>query len=148
MDFEEAARVRELRSAMWGFLRERVWPAEQRYWSEFSAATIPQRISPVMEELKAEARRRGLWNLFMPDDEWGAGLSNVEYAPLAEISGWSALAPEAINCSAPDTGNMEVLARFGTPEQQERWLKPLLAGEIRSCIAMTEPDVASPDPTH
>ena len=148
MDFEESPRVRELRGRMWDFLREKVWPAEPRYWSEFSAATIPQRISPVMEELKAEARTRGLWNLFMPDERFGAGLSSVEYAPLAELSGWSALAPEAINCSAPDSGNMEVLARFGTPEQQERWLEPLLAGAIRSCIAMTEPDVASSDPTN
>ena len=148
MDFTEAPGVTELRKQMWAFLDERVRPAEAQYWQEFSAATIPHRISPVMDELKAEARRRGLWNLFLPDDHFGAGLSNVEYAPLAEISGWSPIAPEAINCSAPDTGNMEVLARFGTPEQQERWLKPLLAGEIRSCIAMTEPDVASSDPTN
>src|SRR5579863_3920288 len=98
----------------------------------FSAETIPQRISPVMEELKAEARRRGLWNLFLPDERFGAGLSNVEYAPLAEITGSSPLAPEALNCSAPDTGNMEILAQYGTAEQQERWLRPLLDGEIRS----------------
>jgi len=148
MDFAETPRVTELREQMWRFYDECVRPAEPRYWGEFSAATIPHRISPVMEELKAEARRRGLWNLFMPDDRFGAGLSNVEYAPLAEISGWSPIFPEAINCNAPDTGNMEVLARFGTPEQQEQWLQPLLRGEIRSCIAMTEPEVASSDPTN
>jgi acyl-CoA dehydrogenase len=148
MDFEESERVRDLRGRMWAFLEECVRPREPAYWAQFSAATIPHRIAPVMEELKAEARQRGLWNLFMPDEEYGAGLSNLEYAPIAEISGWSPLAPEAMNCSAPDTGNMEVLARFGTPEQKERWLKPLLAGEIRSCIAMTEPEVASSDPTN
>jgi acyl-CoA dehydrogenase len=147
VDFTESPRVVELRERLWAFLDECVRPAEPRYWSEFSAATIPQRISPVMDELKTEARRRGLWNLFLPDARFGAGLSNVEYASLAEVSGWSPLAPEAMNCSAPDTGNMEVLAQFGTPEQQERWLKPLLAGDIRSCIGMTEPDVASSDPT-
>ncbi|MFN2581289.1 MAG: acyl-CoA dehydrogenase family protein [Candidatus Dormibacteria bacterium] len=147
MDFSETPRVKELKERLWTFMDERVQPAESRYWEEFSAATIPQRISPVMDELKAEARKRGLWNLFLPDDRFGPGLSNVEYAPLAEISGWSSLAPEAMNCSAPDTGNMEVLVQFGTPEQQEQWLKPLLAGEIRSCIGMTEPEVASSDPT-
>ncbi|HSP65905.1 MAG TPA: acyl-CoA dehydrogenase family protein, partial [Candidatus Deferrimicrobium sp.] len=123
-------------------------PAEERYFAEFSAATVPHHISPVMEELKAEARSRGLWNLFLPDERFGAGLTNLEYAPLAEITGHSLIAPEAINCSAPDTGNMEVLALFGTPEQQETWLRPLLAGEIRSCVAITEPDVASSDPTN
>ena len=147
MDFSESQRVKELRERLWAFIDERVRPAEPRYWQEFSAETTPQRISPVIEELKAEARKRGLWNLFLPDERFGPGLSNVEYAPLAEISGWSPIAPEAMNCSAPDTGNMEVLAQFGTPEQQETWLKPLLAGEIRSCIGMTEPDVASSDPT-
>jgi len=148
MDFDETPRVKDLRERMWAFMNESVYPAETEYWRDFSAATIPHRISPVMDRLKAEAQSRGLWNLFMPDDEYGAGLTNVEYAPLAEISGWSAIAPEAINCSAPDTGNMEVLARFGTPEQKERWLEPLLRGEIRSSIAMTEPDVASSDPTN
>jgi acyl-CoA dehydrogenase len=148
MDFSETPRVRQLREQMWSFLEEQVRPAEPRYWEDFSAAQIPHRISPVMEELKREGRSRGLWNLFMPDERFGAGLSNVEYAPIAEISGWSPIFPEAINCNAPDTGNMEVLARFGTPEQQERWLQPLLRGEIRSCIAMTEPQVASSDPTN
>jgi acyl-CoA dehydrogenase len=147
MDFSVTPRVRELSERLWAFLEDSVRPAEARYWEEFSGATVPQRISEVMEDLKTEARRLGLWNLFLPDRRFGAGLSNVEYAPLAEISGWSPLAPEAMNCSAPDTGNMEVLAQFGTPEQQRRWLEPLLAGEIRSCIGMTEPDVASSDPT-
>jgi acyl-CoA dehydrogenase len=147
MDFSVTPRVRELSERMWAFLEEKVRPAEPGYWREFVGDTIPQHLPAVMEELKAEARRRGLWNLFLPDPRFGAGLSNVEYAPLAEISGWSPLAPEAMNCSAPDTGNMEVLAQFGTPEQQHRWLEPLLAGEIRSCIGMTEPNVASSDPT-
>jgi len=147
MDFAESPRVRELKDKLWVFLDECVRPAEQRYWHEFSPATVPHHISPVMDDLKAEARRRGLWNLFMPDERFGAGLTNVEYAPLAEITGWSPIAPEATNCAAPDTGNMEVLAQFGTPEQQDTWLKPLLAGEIRSCVGITEPDVASSDPT-
>ncbi|MDQ6855764.1 MAG: acyl-CoA dehydrogenase family protein, partial [Candidatus Dormibacteraeota bacterium] len=148
MDFAYAPRVLELRERLWDFMNTHVLPAEERYFTEFSAATVPHHISPVMEELKAEARSRGLWNLFLPDERFGAGLTNLEYAPLAEITGHSLIAPETINCSAPDTGNMEVLALFGTPEQQETWLKPLLAGEIRSCVAMTEPDVASSDPTN
>ena len=147
MAFSVTPRVRELSERLWTFMEEGVRPAEPRYWEEFGGNTIPQRIPGVMEELKADARRRGLWNLFLPDPRFGAGISNVEYAPLAEISGWSPLAPEAMNCSAPDTGNMEVLVQFGSPEQQRRWLEPLLAGEIRSCFGMTEPDVASSDPT-
>ncbi len=147
MDFAETQRVRELSEKVWRFMDERIRPAEEEYWRGFSAETIPQRISPVMEELKAEARRRGLWNLFLPDNRFGPGLTNLEYGALAEIMGWSAIASEAMNCSAPDTGNMEVLAQFGTPEQQDMWLQPLLAGEIRSCIGMTEPEVASSDPT-
>src|SRR6202022_4789607 len=114
MAFPETPRVRQLREQLWAFMDERVRPAEPEYWRDFSAETIPHRIPAVMEELKTEARRRGLWNLFLPDERFGAGLTNVEYAPLAEISGWSPIAPEAMNCSAPDTGNMEVLAQFGT----------------------------------
>jgi acyl-CoA dehydrogenase len=148
MDFAYSPRVLELREQLWDFMRTHVMPAEEPYFAEFSAATVPHHIPAVMEELKAEARSLGLWNLFMPDPRFGAGLTTLEYAPLAEITGHSLIAPEAVNCSAPDTGNMEVLTLFGTPEQQERWLKPLLAGEIRSCVAMTEPDVASSDPTN
>lgn len=119
------------------------------YAAQRAAATNPHLLPPVVEELKAEARRRGLWNLFMPDRRFGAGLTNLEYAPLAEITGRSIeLAPEATNCAAPDTGNMELLALFGTPGQQEQWLRPLLDGRIRSCFAMSEPGVASSDATN
>jgi acyl-CoA dehydrogenase len=148
MDFAYSPRVLELREQLWDFMNTQVIPAEGPYFAEFSAETVPHRIPAVMEDLKREARSRGLWNLFLPDERFGAGLTNVQYAPLAEITGHSLIAPEAINCSAPDTGNMEVLALFGSPEQQDRWLKPLLAGEIRSCVAMTEPAVASSDPTN
>ena len=125
---------------------EHVYPNERRFEEEVQK----NRWSPakVIEELKGKARAAGLWNLFLPSDAGGAGLTNLEYAPLCEIMGRSPMAPETFNCSAPDTGNMEVLARYGTPEQKERWLKPLLAGEIRSCFAMTEPAVASSDATN
>ncbi len=126
---------------------EHVYPAEAVNERQREAAGNPWDATPIVEELKTEARSRGLWNLFLPDDEWGAGLTNVDYAPLAEIMGRSIeLAPEATNCAAPDTGNMEVLAMFGTAAQQEQWLVPLLEGQIRSCFAMTEPAVASSDP--
>jgi acyl-CoA dehydrogenase len=146
MDFAFSERCEELRVRLLEFMEEHVYPAEAVHDRQMADAGDPQFHPPIMEELKAEARRRGLWNLFLPGEEWGAGLSNLEYAPLAEISGRSPdLAPEAMNCSAPDTGNMEIIAEFGTPEQQDRWLRPLLAGEIRSCFGMTEPDVASSD---
>lgn len=137
----------DLRARLLAFMDEHVYPAEARYLAE-AGELGPWRIWPVVEELKVKARAAGLWNLWMPDPAFGPGLSNQEYAPLCEIMGRSHLAPEVFNCNAPDTGNMEVLLRYGTPEQQERWLKPLLAGEIRSSFAMTEPDVASSDATN
>jgi acyl-CoA dehydrogenase len=124
-----------------------VYPAEATYREQVEASGDPFFHPPVMEELKKEAQERSLWNLFLPDEHFGAGLTNLEYAPLAEITGRSHIAPEALNCAAPDTGNMEILAAFGTPEQQHEWLEPLLAGEIRSCFSMTEPEVASSDAT-
>jgi acyl-CoA dehydrogenase len=148
MDFEPTDRCREYTERLEAFMAERIYPSEALYEEQLREAGDPHAQPPVMEELKAEARERGLWNLFHPDPEWGPGLSNSEYAPLAEILGRSAIASEACNCSAPDTGNMEVLSLFGTPEQQDRWLRPLLDGEIRSSFAMTEPDVASSDATN
>jgi len=149
VDFAYDERTNELREQLAAFQLEFVYPAEPTYFAQAKAAGSPWDIPPVMQELKAEARRRGLWNLFLPHSEHGAGLSNLQYAPLAELTGRSPfIAPEAINCSAPDTGNMELLALFATPEQEERWLKPLLEGEIRSAFAMTEPLVASSDATN
>jgi acyl-CoA dehydrogenase len=146
MNFEYSAKVKELQKRLRAFMDEHIYPNEARFYQEIEKNRwAPTRI---IEELKPKARAAGLWNLFLPDDENGAGLTNLEYAPLCEIMGRSILAPEVFNCSAPDTGNMEVLARYGTPEQKERWLKPLLAGEIRSCFAMTEPAVASSDATN
>ena len=146
MEFEFSDKVTELRRRLLAFMDEHIYPNEQRFYEEVER----DRWKPtqVMEELKPKARAAGLWNLFLPDKEYGAGLSNLEYAPLCEIMGRSHLAPEVFNCSAPDTGNMEVLARYGTAEQKQRWLKLLLAGEIRSCFAMTEPSVASSDATN
>src|SRR5579863_4135805 len=148
MDFEPSAKVKRLEGQVREFVEREVYPAEAVF--ERQLAEMPSRwhIPPVMEELKAKARAAGLWNLFLPESELGAGLTNLEYAPLCEIMGRSPIAPEAFNCSAPDTGNMETLVRYATPEQQERWLKPLLAGEIRSSFAMTEPAVASSDATN
>jgi acyl-CoA dehydrogenase len=148
MDFEPSDRLKDLQERLLAFMEERVHPAERVYAEQLRAAGEPHAHPPIMEELKAEARRRGLWNLFLPGEEHGAGLTNVEYAPLAEIMGRTLIASEACNCSAPDTGNMEVLAQFGSDEQKERWLRPLLDGEIRSGFAMTEPDVASSDATN
>jgi acyl-CoA dehydrogenase len=149
MDFEPSSRCKEFQQRLETFMEERVYPAESVYARQMEDSGDPHFHPPVLEELKAEARARGLWNLFHPDPEVGPGLSNMEYAPLAEITGRSPfLAPEACNCSAPDTGNMEVLSRFGSPAQKDRWLRPLLDGEIRSSFAMTEPDVASSDATN
>jgi acyl-CoA dehydrogenase len=148
MDFAPTPRCQELCERLEDFMATHVLPAEAVYEEQREASGDPNHHPAIMEELKAEARRRGLWNLFHPYEQWGGGLTNLEYAPLAEISGRSHIAPEAINCNAPDTGNMEVLTLFGTPDQQERWLRPLLDGEIRSTFCMTEPDVASSDATN
>lgn len=145
MNFEHSSKVKDLQGRLAAFMDEHIYPNEARYYREI--AENGWQPVKVIEELKPKARAAGLWNLFLPD-EHGAGLTNLEYAPLCEIMGRSAMAPEIFNCSAPDTGNMEVLARYGSPEQQERWLKPLLAGEIRSCFSMTEKDVASSDATN
>src|SRR5512137_1244708 len=146
MDFAFSEKTKDLQRRLQTFMDEHIYPNEQRFEKEIER----DRWKPtrVIEELKPKARAAGLWNLFLPNDESGAGLTNLEYAPLCEIMGRSVLAPEVFNCSAPDTGNMETLERYGTPEQKERWLKPLLAGEIRSAYAMTEPDVASSDATN
>ena len=152
MDFAASPRSEELQEAVRDFLADVVLPAEPLFHRQVERNREdgdPFRTPEVLSQLKVAARERGLWNLFLPDGEFGAGLSVLDYAPLAELSGRSIeLAPEAMNCAAPDTGNMEVLAMFGTPEQQERWLQPLLEGRIRSCFSMTEPDVASSDATN
>lgn len=146
MEFTPSARAQELQERLWSFMDEHVFPAEAAYERFFTDGGDPHAIPPVMEELKVEARSRGLWNLFLPDV---SGLTNLEYASLAEITGWSGdLAPQALNCNAPDTGNMETLHLFGTEQQKADWLEPLLEGEIRSAFAMTEPGVASSDATN
>lgn len=147
MGMDETERTRELRRSLERFMDEHIYPNEERYFRE-STELGPWAVWPVVEELKPLAREAGLWNLFLPDSEFGGGLTNREYAPLCEVMGRSHLAPEVFNCAAPDTGNMETLVRYATPEQQERWLSPLLDGEIRSAFAMTEPAVASSDATN
>ena len=148
MDFELTDRCKEVKERLQSFMDDHVYPAESVYEEQLRASGDPHFDPPVLEELKTRARDAGLWNLFHPHEAWGPGLKNAEYAPLAEIMGRSHIASEACNCSAPDTGNMEVLTVFGTPEQQDRWLRPLLDGEIRSAFAMTEPAVASSDATN
>src|ERR1700736_2111587 len=148
MDFEPSPRCSEFKERLLAFMDEHVHPSEELYERQLRDAGDPHHQPPIMEELKARARKAGLWNMFLPDPDLGAGLSNSDYAPLAEILGRSRIASEACNCSAPDTGNMEVLFQFATAEQKDRWLTPLLDGEIRSSFAMTEPDVASSDATN
>jgi len=148
MDFNHSPRSLELQEALSAFMDSHIYPSESLYREQTASQDDPHVMPPIMSELKTEARSRGLWNLFMTDERWGPGLGNLDYAPLAEIMGRSLIASEATNCSAPDTGNMEILAEFGTPAQQEQWLKPLLDGEMRSGFGMTEPDVASSDPTN
>ena len=145
--WQESPKTRDLRERLTEFMDNRIYPNESVYERQLDEVGRWQP-PPIMEELKAEAKQAGLWNLFLPDSERGAGLSNLEYAPLCEIMGRSPIAPEVFNCSAPDTGNMETLERFGSEEHKRRWLDPLLAGEIRSCFSMTEPDVASSDATN
>ncbi len=145
--FEFSPKALELRERLLAFMDEHIYPNEATFRDELAAGPRWQP-TRIIETLKAKAKADGLWNLFLPESEYGAGLSNLDYAPLCEIMGRSFLAPEVFNCSAPDTGNMEVLVRYGTPEQKKQWLEPLLAGEIRSCFAMTEPDVASSDATN
>src|SRR5262249_20619822 len=146
MILEFTDKTRELHQRLTAFMDQHIYPNEQKFHEQIAASRWTP--TAIVEELKIKARAEGLWNLFLPESESGAGLTNLEYAPLCEIMGRSVMAPEVFNCSAPDTGNMEVLVRYGTAEQQARWLSPLLAGEIRSCFAMTEPDVASSDATN
>ena len=148
MLFDYSPKVNELRQRLLKFMDEFVYPHEATFQEQLQNAADRWQPAPIIEELKQQAREQGLWNLFLPESEYGAGLTNFEYAPLCEIMGRSPIAPEVFNCSAPDTGNMEVLVRYGTSEQKVQWLAPLLAGKIRSCFAMTEPDVASSDATN
>src|SRR6056297_3633042 len=148
MNFEYSDKVARLRERVTEFMHEYVYPNEAAYEEYIDASEDRWVIPPVMEELKAKAKEAGLWNLFLPEEEYGPGLTNLEYAPLAEIMGRVLWSSEVFNCAAPDTGNMEVLARYGSEEQQSTWLRPLLDGQIRSSFAMTEPAVASSDATN
>ncbi len=148
MDFAYSQKVEDYRARLSAFMDEVVYPNEQTFFEQHAAGDDRWQLPPVMEEMKAKARDAGLWNLFLPDSKYGAGLTNLEYAPLCEIMGRSPVAPEVFNCSAPDTGNMETLERYGNEAQKAEWLEPLLAGEIRSAFAMTEPAVASSDATN
>ncbi|MEH7356522.1 acyl-CoA dehydrogenase family protein [Neobacillus drentensis] len=148
MNFSYSEKVIELQNRLTEFMDEYIYPNESVYAEQIDKKEPFSKVPPIMEVLKEKAKQKGLWNLFLPESEYGAGLTNVEYAPLCEVMGRSAIAPEVFNCAAPDTGNMEVLVRYGTEEQKEKWLRPLLDGEIRSCFSMTEPDVASSDATN
>ena len=148
MEFEFSPRTKDYAARLSAFMEQAIYPNERLYHQQLTAAASRWSNPPIIEELKAQAKDAGLWNLFLPEPEFGPGLSNIEYAPLCEIMGRSPIAPDAFNCAAPDTGNMEVLVRYGTPEQQAPWLGQLLAGEIRSAFAMTEPHVASSDATN
>jgi acyl-CoA dehydrogenase len=148
MDFAYTDKVNGLRKQLNDFMQRYIYPNEQTYRDQIAASGNPHHHAEIIDELKVKARAEGLWNLFLPDEEYGAGLTNLEYAPLAEIMGRVGWASEVFNCAAPDTGNMEILAQFGTPAQKQAWLTPLLNGEIRSAFAMTEPDVASSDATN
>ena len=147
MDFAYSPKVRELQQKLQDFMAAYIYPNEEIFFAQIAEGDRWQPVQ-IIEDLKPKAKAAGLWNLFLPECEYGAGLTNLEYAPLCEIMGRSVMASEVFNCSAPDTGNMEVLVRYGSEEQKERWLKPLLNGEIRSCFAMTEPEVASSDATN
>ncbi|HEX4206048.1 MAG TPA: acyl-CoA dehydrogenase family protein [Ktedonobacteraceae bacterium] len=148
MDFAYSERVNALRQRLQEFMERNIYPNERTYREQIVTSGNPHHHAGIVEELKRQARADGLWNLFLPDARYGAGLSNLEYAPLAELMGRVSWASEVFNCAAPDTGNMEILAQFGTPEQRQQWLLPLLNGEMRSAFAMTEPDVASSDATN
>src|SRR5258706_2085548 len=148
MDFEYSARTKTYLNQVRSFMNAHILPSEASYVQQVESASSRWTVPPVMEELKARARKEGLWNLFLPESEYGPGLSNLEYAPICELMGRTPIAPEVFNCSFPDTGNMEVLVRYGTPEQKKQWLQPLLEGRIRSAFAMTEPAVASSDATN
>ena len=142
MDFEYSKRTKEYMEQLTDFMNKYIYPNERTFEEQLNSHPTRWQLPPIIEELKAKAKERGLWNLFLPESEYGAGLTNLEYAPLCEIMGRSPIAPEVFNCSAPDTGNMEVLVRYGTEEQKKQWLIPLLEGKIRSAFAMTEPKVA------
>ncbi|GHO95171.1 acyl-CoA dehydrogenase [Reticulibacter mediterranei] len=148
MDFAYPEKVNELRTRVTAFMERAIYPNQQTYHEQIAVSGNPHHHAEIVDELKAQAKAEGLWNLFLPDKEYGMGLTNLEYAPLAEIMGRVSWASEVFNCAAPDTGNMEILAQFGTAEQKRQWLQPLLNGEIRSAFAMTEPDVASSDATN
>ena len=148
MNFEYTNKINTLIDKINVYMYKFIYPNERVYFEAIESSKSRWNIPPVMDEIKVEAKKANLWNLFLPHSEYGAGLSNLEYAPLAEVMGRSFIAPEAFNCSAPDSGNKEVFVRYGTKEQKEKWLQPLLKGEIRSAFAMTEPNVASSDATN